>query len=59
MGNFGFCAVHRHVQNCGSAINTPLETIFNQALDKGTFPSEWEKNFIIPVHAKGVSYIIM
>ena len=40
------------VKVCGASIYKPLEIIFNQCLDTGVFPSEWEKGNIVPIHKK-------
>ena len=37
---------------CGDSIYEPLEIILRQALLTGTFPSEWKKGNIVPVHKK-------
>ena len=40
------------VKVCAASIYKPLEIIFNQCLDTGVFPSEWEKGNIVPIHKK-------
>ena len=37
---------------CGKSICKPLQLIFNHCIDTGSFPLEWEKANIIPVHKK-------
>ena len=38
---------------CGNSICKPLSIIFNDCLNKGKFPHEWEKANALPVHKKG------
>ena len=38
---------------CGEAICETLQMIFNQALISGSFPSDWKRANIIPIHQKG------
>ena len=38
---------------CGDAICEPLQMIFNQALISGSFPCDWKKANIVPLHKKG------
>ena len=38
---------------CGDAICEPLQMIFNQVLISGSFPSDWKKANIVPIHKKG------
>ena len=38
---------------CGDAICEPLLLIFNQALLSGSFPCDWKKANIVPLHKKG------
>ena len=37
---------------CGDSINKFLELIFKQTLVKSTYPSDWKKGNIVPVHKK-------
>ena len=37
---------------CGNSIWKPLELIFQQALESGSFPSEWKKSNVVPIHIK-------
>ena len=37
---------------CGDAICEPLQMIFNQVLISGSFPSDWKKANIVPIHKK-------
>ena len=37
---------------CGDTISKPLELIYKQALITGTYPSDWKKGNIVPVHKK-------
>ena len=41
------------LQLCGNLICKPLELIFQQAMESGSFPSEWKKGNIVPIHKKG------
>ena len=43
----------RMLKVCGPSNYKPVEIIFNQCLETGVFPSEWEKGNIVPVHKKG------
>ena len=38
---------------CGDAICEPLQIIFNPALISGSFPFDWKKANIVPIHKKG------
>ena len=40
------------VKICGPSIYKLLETIFNQCLETGVFPSEWKKGIIAHIHKK-------
>ena len=42
----------RTLQLCGNAICKPLELIFLQAMESGSFPSEWKKRNVVPIHKK-------
>ena len=42
----------RMVKICGPSIYKLLETIFNQCLETGVFPSEWKKGIIAHIHKK-------
>ena len=37
---------------CGNSIGKPLKLIFQQAMETGSFPSEWEKGNVVPIHKK-------
>ena len=37
---------------CGDTICKPLKMIFSQALSSGSFPSEWKKGNMVPIHKK-------
>ena len=43
----------RMTKICGKSICKPLQLIFNQCIDTGSFPLEWRKANIVPVHKKG------
>ena len=36
----------------GDTICKPLEMIYSQTLTSGSFPSEWKKGSIVPIHKK-------
>ena len=36
----------------GNSICKPLERIFQQAMESGSFPSEWKKGNVVPIHKK-------
>ena len=38
---------------CGDSVLAPLELIFKSCLKSGTFPSEWKRTNVVPVHKKG------
>ena len=40
------------LKTSGKATCKPLEMIFSQALTSGSFPSEWKKGSIVPIHKK-------
>ena len=37
---------------CGNSICKPLKLIFQQAMESGSFPSEWKKGNVVPIHEK-------
>ena len=43
----------RMLKLCGGAICEPLQLIFNETLVSGSFPCDWKKANIIPIHKKG------
>ena len=42
----------RMLQLCGNSICKPLELIFQQAMESGSFPSERQKGNVVPIHKK-------
>ena len=42
----------RMLQLCGNSICKPLELIFQQGMESGSFPSEWKKENVVPIHKK-------
>ena len=42
----------RMLQLCGNSICKPLELIFKQAMESGSFPSKWKKGNVVPIHKK-------
>ena len=43
----------RMIKICGKSICKPLQLIFNQCTDTGSFLLEWQKAIIVPIHKKG------
>ena len=41
------------IKICGKSICKPLQLIFRQCIDTGSFPLEWKKANVGPVHKKG------
>ena len=41
------------IKICGKSISKPLQLIFNQCIDTGSFSLEWKKANIVPIHKKG------
>ena len=41
------------IKICGKSICKPPQTIFSQCIDTGSYPLEWEKANVVPVHKKG------
>ena len=41
------------IKICGKSIFKPLQLIFNQCIDTGSFLLEWKKANIVPIHKKG------
>ena len=42
----------RMLQLCGNSICKPLELIFKQSMESGSFPSERKKGNVVPIHKK-------
>ena len=42
----------RMLQLCGNSICKPLELIFQQVVESGSFLSAWKKGNIVPIHEK-------
>ena len=40
------------LQLCSNSICKPLELVFKQAMESGSFPSEWKKGTVVPIHKK-------
>ena len=40
------------LQLCGNSKCKPLELIFKQSMDSGSFPSSWKKGNIVPIHKR-------
>lgn len=36
----------------------PLEKLFNTILESGTYPSEWSKGLVVPIHKKGDKNVV-
>ena len=43
----------RMIKICGKSICKPLHLIFSQCIDTGSFPLEWKKSNVVPLHKKG------
>ena len=43
----------RIVKICDDSICKPLKLVFQSCLESGTFPSEWKKANVVPIHEKG------
>ena len=43
----------RMIKICGKSFCKPLQLIFNQCIDTDSFPLEWKKANIDPIHKKG------
>ena len=41
------------IKICGKSICKPLQLIFNQRINTGSFPLEWKKANVVPIHKKG------
>ena len=46
------------IKLCASSISKPLHLIFRNCLETESFPKEWKKANIIPVHKKGDKQLI-
>ena len=42
------------IQLCGKEIIIQLQLLFKSMLEEGTFPEDWEKSNVVPVHKKRV-----
>ena len=40
-------------KNCSKSVCKPLQLIFRQCIDTCSFPLEWKKADVVPVHMKG------
>ena len=40
------------LQLCGNLICKPMELISKQSMESGSFPSEWKKGNVVPIHKK-------
>ena len=43
----------RMLKLCGDSVLPPLELVSKSCIESGTFPSEWKKANVVPVHKKG------
>ena len=48
----------RMIKLCASSISKPLHLIFRNCLETESFPKEWKKANILPVHKKGDKQLI-
>ena len=42
----------RMIQLCGKSIALPLKLLFKTILEEGTFPEDWKKSNVVPIHKK-------
>ena len=42
----------RILQLCGNSICKPLDLIIQEAIESGSFPSEWKKRNVVPIHKR-------
>ena len=47
----------RMLQLCGNTICKPLELIFKHSMESVSFPSEWKKGIVVPIHKKTWQYL--
>ena len=47
-------SIHR-IKICRKSICKPLQLIFSQCIDTGSFPLEWKKANVVPVHKKVIN----
>ena len=40
------------IQSCGKSIALPLKLLFKTILEEGTFPEDWKKSNVVPIHKK-------
>ena len=40
------------IQSCGKSTALPLKLLCKTTLDEGTFPEDWEKSNVVPIHKK-------
>ena len=40
----------RMLKLCGDSINSPLATIFKNCSNERTFPNDWKKANVVPIH---------
>ena len=45
----------RMIKICRKSICKPLQLIFSQCIDSGSFPLEWKKANVVPVHKKVIN----
>ena len=48
----------RMLKFCSTLICKPLEIVFHQCLETGTFPNDWKKANVVPVYKKGNKQIL-
>ena len=42
----------RMIQSCGKSIALPIKLLFKTILEEGTFPEDWKKSNVVPIHEK-------
>ena len=40
------------IQSCGKSIALPLKLLFKTILEEETFPEDWKKSNVVPIHKK-------
>ena len=45
-------------QACGKSIALPLKLLFKTILEEGTFPVDWNKSNVVPIHKKEFKNLI-
>ena len=40
------------IESCGKSIALPLKLLFKAILEERTFPEDWKKSNVVPIHKK-------